>query len=430
MKNTTTKQDVNTISRLDYFNQFNLVEPFLAFIGFTLFACLFIACFFSLNYYYQVLVFHGFTWFGATNEGLGLLDEGGDHCDIYDGKWVWDDNYPLYESPDCPFIDSGFRCLENGRSDSFYTKWRWQPRACNLPRFNATKMLEKLRNRRIAFIGDSIGRNQWESLLCMLSSAIPNKDSIYEVNGNPITKHKGFLVFRFAHYNCTVEYYRAPFLVAQGSAPSGAPKGVKMALRLDRMDRTQQQWVGADVMVFNTGHWWSHDKTTNRGCFFQEGTQVNLKMDIGTAFRKSIETLLDFVHSKVNTSKTQVYFRTYAPQHFRGGTWSNGHCHHIKLPDFGPFPDKTEEHVDIVRDVLSKHPGREQVIETMNVTPMTYQRQDGHTSLYHFGRGGNETEPPGEDCSHWCLPGVPDLWNELLYALFLKWESDHSSTPT
>jgi hypothetical protein len=20
------------------------------------------------------------------------------------------------------------------------------------------------------------------------------------------------------------------------------------------------------------------------------------------------------------------------------------------------------------------------------------------------------------DCSHWCLPGVPDSWNELLYA--------------
>ncbi|XVF32598.1 hypothetical protein REPUB_Repub17cG0096100 [Reevesia pubescens] len=445
-KNKTT-QDFNTITHLDFskkLKQFNLpLEPFLAFLGLTFVTCLFITYFFYLNY--EAVIFHGFPWFGlsaaassaalqaeatALNQRLGFLDDGGDSCNIYDGKWVWDDNYPLYQSPDCPFIDSGFRCLENGRPDSFYTKWRWQPKGCNLPRFNATKMLEKPRNRRLAFIGDSIGRNQWESMLCLLSTAIHSKDSIYEVNGSPITKHKGFLVFRFAGYNCTVEYYRAPFLVSRGSAPRGAPKGVKMTLRLDRMDRTHRQWVDADVLVFNSGHWWSHEKTTNRGCYFQEGTEVNLKKDLPTAYRKSIETLLDFVHNQVNINKTQVFFRTYAPAHFRGGAWSNGgHCHHIKLPDFGPFPDKTEKRVEIVHDVLAKHPERLQVMEMMNVTPMTYQRQDGHTSLYHFGRG-NESEPPGEDCSHWCLPGVPDSWNELLYALFLKWDSVHSSSRT
>ncbi|KAL4377365.1 hypothetical protein GQ457_02G003200 [Hibiscus cannabinus] len=425
MTKNTCKQDIDTISRLDLSKKpkqsnSSLLEPFLAFLAFALASCLLVACFVYLNY--QTLIFNGFPWFklsSAASSTAGVLDHesGDDRCDIYDGKWVWDDNYPLYQSSDCPFIDSGFRCLENGRPDSFYTKWRWQPKACNLPRFNGTKMLEKLRNRRIAFVGDSIGRNQWESMLCMLSSAIPNKDSVYEVNGNPITKHRGFLVFRFADYNCTVEYYRAPFLVAQGSAPGGAPKGVNMTLRLDLMDRTHRQWVDADVLVFNTGHWWSHDKTTNRGCYFQEGMEVSLEMDIATAFGKSIETLLNFVRGQVNTNKTKVYFRTYSPEHFRGGIWSNGgHCHHIKMPDFGSYPGKTEAHVEVLSRVLSKSP---RVIEMMNVTPMTYIRQDGHTSLYHFGRG-NETEPAGEDCSHWCLPGVPDSWNELLYARFLQ----------
>ncbi|XP_039036761.1 protein trichome birefringence-like 10 [Hibiscus syriacus] len=281
MTKNTTKQD------LDFSKKSNLVEPF------TLVSCLFIACFVYLNH--RALFFHGFPWFklsyAATSpasdvdQRLGFLDK----CDVYDGRWVWDENYPLYQSQHCPFIDSGFRCLENGRPDGFYTKWRWQPKACNLPRFNATKMLEKLRNRRIAFVGDSIGRNQWESLLCMLSSAIPNKDSIYEVNGSPITKHKGFLVFRFADYNCTVEYYRVPFLVAHGSPPRGAPEAVKMTLRLDLMDRTWHRWVGADVLVFNTGHWWSHHKTTNRGCYFQEGMEVILNMN--TTITSSYMTL-------------------------------------------------------------------------------------------------------------------------------------------
>ena len=56
-------------------------------------------------------------------------------CHVFDGDWVWDESYPLYESKDCRFLDEGFRCSENGRPDLFYTKWRWQPRHCNLPRF-------------------------------------------------------------------------------------------------------------------------------------------------------------------------------------------------------------------------------------------------------------------------------------------------------
>ncbi|GFP83994.1 protein trichome birefringence-like 10 [Phtheirospermum japonicum] len=44
-------------------------------------------------------------------------------------------NIRCNQSKDCRFLDEGFRCSENGRPDFFYTKWRWQPRNCNLPRF-------------------------------------------------------------------------------------------------------------------------------------------------------------------------------------------------------------------------------------------------------------------------------------------------------
>ncbi|CAN1277497.1 Protein trichome birefringence-like 8, partial [Linum perenne] len=134
---------------------------------------------------------------------------------------------------------------------------------CLNVRFNATDLLERARNGRIVFAGDSIGRNQWESLLCMLAQGVSNISTIYEVNGNPITKHRGFLVMRFSDYNLTVEYYRLPFLVFFGRPQVGSPPEVKMGIQVDQLHWFSKSWVGADVIVFNTGHWWNEYKTTN-----------------------------------------------------------------------------------------------------------------------------------------------------------------------
>jgi hypothetical protein len=130
-----------------------------------------------------------------------------------------------------------------------------------LLRFNASEILNRGRNGRVVFAGDSVGRNQWESFLCMLAQGVPNKSSIYEENGKPITKHKGFLSMRFSEYNLTVEYYRAPFLVFIGRPPRNSPAGIKMTIKVDQLHWFARNWEGADVLMFNTGHWWNEDKT-------------------------------------------------------------------------------------------------------------------------------------------------------------------------
>ena len=56
-------------------------------------------------------------------------------------------------------------------------------------------------------------------------------------------------------------------------------------------------------------------------------------------------------------------------------------------------------------------------VKLLNVTSLTNFRKDGHPSIY--GKNltpGKSVSKRRQDCSHWCLPGVPDTWNELIYA--------------
>ncbi|WJX12600.1 Protein trichome birefringence-like 6 [Trifolium repens] len=120
-----------------------------------------------------------------------------------------------------------------------------------------------IRGKRLVFVGDSINRNQWESMLCMLLSALKDPKRVYEARGRKITKKKGNYSFRFLDYQCTVEYYVSHFLVHESKARVGQKR--RPTLRIDAIDHGSSRWRGADILVFNTTHWWSHYKTKAGG---------------------------------------------------------------------------------------------------------------------------------------------------------------------
>lgn len=64
---------------------------------------------------------------------------------------------------------------------------------------------------------------------------------------------------RLKDYKCTVEFYVSHFLVREDKARLGRRR--VQTLRIDAIDRGTSRWRGADVLVFNSAHWWSHYKT-------------------------------------------------------------------------------------------------------------------------------------------------------------------------
>ncbi|XP_062110362.1 protein trichome birefringence-like 2 [Humulus lupulus] len=341
-------------------------------------------------------------------------------CNIFDGKWVRDDSKPYYPPGSCPHIDRDFDCHLNGRPDNGYVKWKWQPNGCEIPSLNATDFLERLRGKSLVFVGDSLNRNMWESMVCILRQSIKNKKKVYEISGKREFKKKGFYAFRFEDYNCSVDFVSSPFLVRESSFTG--KNGTFETLRLDLMDQTTKMYYDADILIFNTGHWWTHEKTSKGEDYYQEGNYVHPRLKVLEAYTRALKTWARWVDKNVDNKRTQVFFRGYSVTHFRGGPWnSGGQCHKETEPIFNStylakYNKKMRALEYVIQDMKTP-------VTYLNISRLTDYRKDGHPSIYRMEYKSVEEQIAAvhsQDCSHWCLPGVPDTWNELLYVSLLK----------
>lgn len=58
-------------------------------------------------------------------------------------------------------------------------------------------MLELLRGKRLVFVGDSLNRNMWESLICILRNSVKDQKKVYEEFGRHHFKAEASYSFVF-----------------------------------------------------------------------------------------------------------------------------------------------------------------------------------------------------------------------------------------
>ncbi|KAL5212379.1 hypothetical protein ABZP36_023226 [Zizania latifolia] len=350
-------------------------------------------------------------------------------CNLTRGEWVPDAEAPYYTNLTCPFIDDHQNCMKFGKPSLEFMSWRWRPEGCDLPRFDATRFLEAMRGKSMAFVGDSLARNHFKSLLCLLSKVAQP----VEVSTTPEIDVTGRAVrrdYRYGSYDFTASLFWSPFLV---KANLSNPTLGMWDLHLDTADARWAAHVAEfDYIVLSDTNWFFRPSIYYEGGrvvgrngaasgAVPNASEIAVPRAVRAAFRTALGAL-----AAPGMFRGKAVLRAVTPAHFENGEWNNGgDCIRTR-------PFRRDEHamgaveaeyrgaqVDALRETEAAVRSNGGELLMLDITEAMDLRPDGHPSRYGHLPGGSVEGNFVVDCLHWCLPGPVDLWSELLLQMLV-----------
>uniref|UniRef100_A0A0E0E0F6 Trichome birefringence-like N-terminal domain-containing protein n=1 Tax=Oryza meridionalis TaxID=40149 RepID=A0A0E0E0F6_9ORYZ len=367
-----------------------------------------------------------------TADGVGGDRSG---CDIFKGEWVPDmsGEPPPYTGESCPVIHGHYDCMRYGRPDLGYVRWRWRPDGggCELRRFDTARFLAAMRGRSVAFVGDSLARNQMHSLVCLLSRA-----------ERPAPWTNGSYAYRFERHGLTVAAFWSPFLVraveTDPDGPTGSGAGL-WSLHLDEPDAGWAAHVGAfDHVVVSAGSWFYRPSMfyDRRGrlvgcntCLSPNVTDLTLRYSLRMAFRSALRAAATGGARRRGgrAARRTVIVRTISPSHYENGTWNgDGDCLRTRPARRGEWElnamEKDMRRIQVEEFAAAAKTERKRGKDAarmmlMDATEAMAQRPDAHPSKYRLWQP--DKFKVSRDCVHWCLPGAMDACNDMLFHMLI-----------
>lgn len=363
--------------------------------------------------------------YDAVRPGYHVVRVGDPPFDYKHGEWV--SVPPVEDRPVCPFVDPRQDCLkyelervsemnETERADfSSYMDYAWRDsRNERTATLDPHAFLAAMRGRSLAFAGDSLGRNQYESLLCILAS------SEAEIQHHRGGSQPGWDV-TFPEYDFSMWYVVAPLLLDHVRAEE-EPREFYIGSDAGVAKWAARAVAHADAVVINLGHWLGKAKV--HACPTPECSPDTVPSVEGAKDGNAVELLVPYmrrVFAALSASVSaagdgarlrHVVFRTFSPAHFKGGAWNTGGTCSRRRRDAdagtaAQLSSRARGLLDAGRSLTgvsqSSFPAGLK-FHLLDVTEISALREDGHPGNIagHY------------DCSHWCVPGVPDTWNAML----------------